>query len=83
MKHKIEAKIDGERIIANVKFYNGNKLVHEINTAFPLDTPEEFVRSEVERQATLFELEKEQKKEQKKVDEKFESANNLINNLNS
>lgn len=83
LKSKITANIEkGERILVHVDFFDGKEKVHEITTAFPLETPEKEIRKEVEKAGALFEQEKVQGKEQKKVDEVFEKAKDTINKLN-
>ena len=83
MEHKIKARLAGERILVNAKFTEEDKIVHEINTAFPLDSSEKEIRKEVVKAGELFELEKEQAKDQAEVDKKFGKAQKTITSLNS
>ncbi len=83
MEYKIESKLEGEGIMVKAKYSKGKKVVHEINTAFPMDTPIEEIQAEVEKAGELFESEQEQKKVQQVVDEKFDKANETINKLNN
>jgi ABC-type enterochelin transport system substrate-binding protein len=80
---KINAKLDGERIMVNAQYLRKGKVVHEKNTAFNLGTSEEEIRAEIESAGKLFELEEKQQKEQGEVDKKFNEANEIINNLNT
>jgi ABC-type enterochelin transport system substrate-binding protein len=80
---KINAKLDGERIMVNAKYLRKEKVVHEKNMAFNLGASEEEIRAEIESAGKLFELEEKQRKEQGEVDKKFEEANEIINNLNT
>lgn len=82
MESKITAEQDGDRIKVHADYFVGEEKVHEINTAFPLDTEAEVIKEEVEKAGKLFELEQEQSKEQKVVDEVNEKAQDTINSLN-
>jgi len=83
MISKISAKIEGgKRISVHAKFLVDGKKVHEIKTAFPLETSPEEIEAEVEKAGKLFEQESEQIKEQKKTDEVFDTAKKTVNKLN-
>jgi hypothetical protein len=82
MESKITAKQDGNRIMVHADFFVEEEKVHEINTAFHLDTDKKVIKEEVEKAGALFELEQEQSKEQKVVDEVNEKAQDTINSLN-
>lgn len=88
---KINAVKDGDRILVKATFYDevevteenpkGEILVHEHNTAFPLDTEKEVILEAVEKARELFELEKKQSKNQAEVDKLHEKADETIKSL--
>lgn len=82
METKIDAKVEGETIKVKAEYFSGEKKVHEINTAFPLDTEASVIKAAVEKAGNLFELEKKQAKEQEKVDKIYKKAEETINQLN-
>jgi ABC-type enterochelin transport system substrate-binding protein len=88
MISKIEAKIEGEQIEVSAKFYLESDAkfetpIHEINTAFPLETSPEEIKEAVEKAGALFESEQAQKEKQAEIDKAFNTAKETVNKLNS
>lgn len=95
MISKITANIEaGKRILVHADFFietekkdeEGKAImekIHEITTAFPLETPSEEIEAEVEKAGKLFESEQAQAEKQKKIDKIFDKANKTVNKLNN
>ncbi len=81
---KIQSEIRLGRILVHAEITKEDgEVIHEINTAYPLDTPADFIRADLKKAEDLYFSEQKRKKESKKIEKKQQNAEETVKELNT